>query len=436
MLLSERQTLFMNYLLERTQFPANEFREQYLANLSHRCKEYVNLASQPIHRDRKTGCIIYPKDNDFKVYIEQDNRLVPTRFNIIDLLMLECDIKSRGRYKILSPSKTLISATDISHFTYCPVGWSIAKTLQLPKLLSTQIGTSLHEQHKLLNFVPFRQSDGSVARPERDLRTRAGEVDCDACTRELFSDLAESVAVFVGTTSDDERKWYVGSDKRYVGQPDYIFFNARKDCYFVVEEKFHKIPRPPCTDLPPDWCATHNYDPDAIERTRQSTVFYDNHLNQLRSYIYGIRDYGPLYGYLVYWRYFFEQHESYDEPSAYNLHIEQVRSRKVSGKNDGDRNALRSVYSQIRTVMSIGGGTFNPEQRSPTRCAGCVHSVLCGHKTGRYDAYSFPYDRSYLNTKRVPFPEELRKQRDEKTEDKEDPNHSAGHYGSPNANGG
>jgi hypothetical protein len=403
MYISERQTLFMNYLLERMQFPTSEFREQYLEHLSRHCKEYVNLASQSIRRDSKTGEVVYPRDHYFKQYSEQDARLIPTRFNIIDLLLLECDIKSRGRYKTLSPSNTSISATDISNFTFCPVGWSIAKTFQLPKILSTQVGASMHEQHKLLNFVPFRQPDGSVFRPVRDLRGPAAEVDCDSCTKELFSDLSESVAVFVGTPSgDDDRKWYVGTDNRFIGQPDYIFFNPRKDRHFVVEEKFQMIPRPPRTDLPPDWCVMHGYDPDAIERARQKTLFYDNHFNQLCSYIYGIRDHGALYGYLVYWRYYFE-----NVRAGYKLHIEQVRSRKASGTNDGDRNALRNIYSQIRNAMSSGGGPFNSSRRSPSRCAGCVQSVLCAHKTGRYDSYTFPYDRKYLQTKHVPFPEEL-----------------------------
>jgi hypothetical protein len=428
---SDRQTLFMNYLLERMQFPSSDFREKYLERLSRYCKEYVNLASKPILRDPKTGEIVYPKDHAFKQYSEQDDRLIPTRFNIIDLLFLECDLKSKGRYKTLSPSKTSISATDISNFTYCPVGWSIAKTFQLPKLLSTRVGSSMHEQHKLLNFVPSRQPDGSVLRPDRDLRSRAEEVDCDSCTKELFSDLAESVAVFVGTPSDNEdRKWYVGSDNRFIGQPDYIFFNPRKNRHFVVEEKFQKIPRPPRTDLETAWCEGHGYDPDAIERARQRTLFHDNHLNQLRSYIYGIRDHGVLYGYLVYWRYYFEQQVPSDEQSAYKLHIEQMRSREISGTNDSDRNALNNIYSQIKNAMSSGGGPFSPARRSSATCAGCVQSVLCAHKTGRYDAYTFPYDRKCLQTKHVPFPEELRKPKD-----KENPNQSVDHDGSPAADG-
>jgi CRISPR/Cas system-associated exonuclease Cas4 (RecB family) len=420
--LSERQTLFLNYLLEQLQFPPSDFRERYLENLSRRCREYVNLAAQPIRRDPKTGGIVYPEDHDFKKYDVQDDRLIPTRFEIIDMLLLELDIKSKGRYTTLSPSMTSISATDISQFTYCPVGWSIAKTFQLPKLLSTQVGSSMHEQYRLLKFVAFRQPDGNVLRPDCDLRSRAAEVNCDSCTKELFSDLAESVAVFVGTPSHvDDRKWYVGSDNRFVAQPDYIFFNPRKRHYFVVEEKFHMIPRPPRTDFSTDWCKTHGYDPRAIERTRQTTKFYDNHLNQLRSYIYGIRDHGVLYGYLVYWRYYFEQNESVDQVSAYKLHIEQVRSRRVSGTNDADRNALRNVYSQIMHAMSNGRGPFSPDRRSPSRCAGCVHSVLCAHKTGRFDAYAFPYDRNCLQTRRVPFPEELRKHAHAEDEDDEHP---------------
>lgn len=408
--ISYRQKLFMDYLLERLQFPSSDFREKYLEYLEARCKDYINLAAQPIRRDQKTGDIVYPKDHDFKQYSEQDDRLIPTRFNIVDLLLLECDIKSKGTYATLTPSKTAISATDISHFTYCPVAWSIAKSFELPKFISTRIGSSMHEQHRLLKFVSSRQSDGSVLRPEHNLRSRAAMLNCDSCSNELFRELAESQAVFVGTTSDDgDRKWYVGSDNRFIGQPDYIFFNPRNKCYFVVEEKFHKIPRPPPTKLSKAWCEEHKYDPVAVERQRQKTEFYDNHLNQLRSYIYGIRDYGVLYGYLVYWRYYLEKDESSYEPSAYKLHVDQVRSCRISGTNDADRNALRDVYTQIKNSMKFGGGPFSPDRRSPLRCAGCVHSILCAHKTGRHDAYTFPYDRNCMQTIRVPFPEALQK---------------------------
>jgi hypothetical protein len=204
MIFSHKQKLFLDYLLERLQFPSGEFRQRYLQYLAKRSKEFVTLASKPIERDHKTGDIIYPKDNEFKAYVEQDNRLLPTRFSLIDLLMLECDIKAKRQYNQLNPSTTLISATDISHFTYCPVGWSIAKTYQLTKLMSTQIGTSLHEQHKLIHFVRLQQPDGLDLPAESDFRSRTSELNFDSGGKELFRDLADSVAVFVGTPNEGE----------------------------------------------------------------------------------------------------------------------------------------------------------------------------------------------------------------------------------------
>lgn len=54
-------------------------------------------------------------------------------------------------------------------------------------------------------------------------------------------------------------------------------------------------------------------------------------------------------------------------------------------------------------------GDFDRNSMSPIKCAGCVQGVLCGHKTGKFDKFTYPYHRKYLQTKKVPFPEELKK---------------------------
>jgi hypothetical protein len=404
--------LFRDYLLDRLQFPAGDFREQYLDQLGKRWRDLLPLASKPIEYSKETRGVVFPEDHGFKEYIERDGRLLPTRFNLIDMLMLECDIRHKRKYRTLPPSQTSISATDMAGFTYCPVGWAISKTFKLPKQMSAAVGTACHEKHKLEHFVRTPQVDGEYTQAERNLSGYTSELDCDAGAKALFRDLADSVPVFVGTSCDgEERKWFTGRDGRYVGQPDYIFFNRKTKRHFVVEEKFQMIRKPARRDLSAVWCATHGYDPDAIDRERQRAVFFRNHLNQLRSYVYGIPDYGPLYGYLVYWRYWLR--DSYmrdDEPSS-AVQIEQARVRKISGCNDADRNEIKGVYRQITTAMREGGGEFDASCRSPAKCAGCVQSVLCGHKTGRFDRYTFPYDRKYLRTQRVPFPEELRKEK-------------------------
>lgn len=272
----------MNYLLERLEFSPGKFREQYLENLSLRCSEFVKLAAKPIRYDPESGDIIYPKDDGFKNYIEQDGFFIPERFNIVDLLLLECDIKSRGNFKFLFPSKTIISATDISNYTYCPVAWSIAKTYQLPKSASALIGSSMHEQFKLLHYVRSQKPSGDILQAEYDLQNQTEIIDSDSCSEELFKNLSESVAVFIGTSvKSDEKQYFYGTDGRYIGQPDYIFYNPRKNFYFAVEEKFHMIPKSPRYDFTVEWCEAHGYDPEAIDKKRQNVQFYDNHLNQL-----------------------------------------------------------------------------------------------------------------------------------------------------------
>jgi hypothetical protein len=96
--LTDRQQLFFDYLLERLDFLPDSFLQEYIKALFFHCQDFLYMAAKPIEKEKNTDEIIYPADHKYKEYIVQDRWFVPTKFNIIDLLMLECDFKYKHKY--------------------------------------------------------------------------------------------------------------------------------------------------------------------------------------------------------------------------------------------------------------------------------------------------------------------------------------------------
>ncbi len=398
--LSEKQIIFLDYILLQLQLLPGVYRDNYIKHLEKRYKDFKHLLAKKIDRN-DNGEIKYPTDHKFKKYTVENNLLYPSKFNIVDVLMLEYNIKKKRQYIKLQQNSNVISASDISNFTYCPVSWSISKSYKLPRSEAAQIGTSLHQDHKLINYSKLAQSV-NIDRSWHSPTTKMRKFNLNFEAEEMINDISNSVVVYAGLSQEDKETHYFKGKDIYVGQPDYIFFNFKTKKYFAVEEKFHMIPKEPQNDLPEHWCREHNYNPDEINKTRNRILFYENHLNQLRSYIYGIQDYDISYGYLAYWRYTFA-----NNATSYTTSIEQLRVKKINKDDEYNRQALIGVYKKIKKAMKVGGGEFDISKLSPSKCVGCVNYILCGHKTQHFKEYSFPYSSEYMMTKIVPFPEEL-----------------------------
>jgi hypothetical protein len=414
--LSQKQEIFLDYLIKKLNFKDDEFLRHYLDQLTRRITEFSYIFAKQIEVDEKSGRYNYPDDHIFKEYVEQDNLFIPTKLNIIDILLQERDVREERQYIIKKPSKHAISATDIKNYTYCPISFAISNSFQIKKPLTTQIGSEFHQQHRLLNFISYKKVDQKYYPLSRKIKDIISEVDLDSTSIELLDDLSESVAIFVDSSEyNSELKYFKGKHERYVGKPDYIFYNQRSNRYYVVEEKFQHIPREPIWDLPQEWTLSHNYNPTHINELRKTTIFYANHMNQLMSYISEISQYDLSYGYLVYWRYIVEN----DEDKSSNTRIstkkvDQIRSTKIDFTDKDYILSVEDIYKKIDQTMNDSGGSFDRNIISPAKCAGCAVRVLCGHKTGQYDEYTYPYSEKYIKTKYVPFPEELiRKNRDE-----------------------
>lgn len=304
--------------------------------------------------------------------------------NIIDEIQLK---KSKSSIKKISPSN-FISATDISNFSYCPVSYSIHKSFEIEKpsgIEYTEIGTNFHEQLRLIPKTNFKQYEES-----------------DRLYNDVINIIRASRIVFCGHNEDIR----VFRNEKFIGTPDYIFQDPAGQ-YFVVEEKFHRKHDPEkvsSTEIMNDNCGILEIDEEAeLERKKWKEFegyFFQNHILQVLSYIKNITDYKIDYGYLIYWYYDFENEQPY---------IHKVVTKKINLDTETDT-LLNSSVELIERFISNKQIEFLSDKLNMKKCAGCVVNKYCGHKNGRFNILTIPYDLNFLNLYYVEFPPDLKRQ--------------------------
>ena len=99
------------------------------------------------------------------------------------------------------------------------------------------IGESFHKKYKLLDFTPFIDSAGKKGKAIKNKKLIDDRIIYYHDANVLMQDISDSTAVYVGAPNREMQfDYFIGEDKTYVGQPDYIFFNKKTKKYFVVEE--------------------------------------------------------------------------------------------------------------------------------------------------------------------------------------------------------
>lgn len=367
---SDKQLALRDYLIQRLGFQNQEFLEKYLESLGYSSRYYKNYRA------------IYPdegeeidEDNPPKDYFSFDGeKWVPDRYTIIDYLIDEYALKKGGKATLVNKdenNENLISATDLSTYSFCPVSYSISKSLVVEVTTSAERGTSLHEESRLINRKIRRKDELEGDEEEYDYNTKQLVNDEN---RELFEDIKNSRLIYSGH-EENEKKYFINSKGNFVGQPDYVFEkpNGKK---FIVEEKFKR------------------------EKWDVQQLFFHNHQIQLYSYIYGLDEFDADYGYLVYWYY----DASYGDYNVTDCKIKRLSKSKKA------RYYLNQVFSSLTKFKSSNEVDFNPRILKPNKCANCVVNRYCGHKTGRFEKLKYPYSLEYHKTWYAAYPEILKKE--------------------------
>ena len=375
--MTDKQIILRDYLLKRLGFEESDFKNEYINFLEEIAFIHKGIAS------------IAEKDWDesnpkqFYYYDFENERYLPERFTIIDFLIWEYKLKKERNFQTVENKSDFISATDLANFTYCPVGYSIGKSFEVPKNQLAEIGTKKHEEHRLINSI-HKQLDRREDLTDKDtdnekVDNSKFDIFINSDTKPFFNDIVNSELVFSGhSVKSDKQKYFINKEKGFIGQPDYIFKND-KGKHFVVEEKFKR------------------------QKESNQNNFFRNHKVQLASYIYFLNQYQIDYGYLVYWLY-----EYYNK----ELKIENCKVLKIS-RTQGAESFLTTAHNSVVAFNQKKYLNINFNELSAKKCANCVYVLICGHKNLRKNQVSLPYQWSYFNLFRAEYPQELKNTPDE-----------------------
>lgn len=404
---TDRQLLYLNYLLDQLNFEKldvfddNNFTAKYIGSLIKTYNSFKIIGScEPIvvlyNNKEKT----IPKDAfpDFK-YLFNGLIYEIDSFSIFNYLKLEINIKQKKKYHIRNDiNLSFISATDISNFTFCPVNYSISKTLYYRSLESTINGAKKHEE-SLINKIVNKNNIQFI--PQETYGRINKDIELDENYIQLKKILCDFEVIYSGHLQDSVNKVFRSAKGKFIGQPDFILKNKKTNETVVLEEKYQFIPKEFFSFGSDEY---YNRLEEEIDEKRNKKHFYQNHINQVSSYLYGISDFKIDYGILVYWKY--EIHDNYQI-------ISKCFFTKID-KNEDNRTKLNKIYKDILDLNTIKVLKFDTNKRSPSKCASCVNNYLCAHKTGKFDKLTIPYDLDYLKiSKDVPFPEDLKKNENE-----------------------
>jgi hypothetical protein len=272
--LSIKQKEFRDRLLLRLGFINGEIMESY--------KDSLFAFSQ---RTRRTKDFTYVNNKT------EEEVTIEVPFNVLDFLLEEFKLKQNRKWQLKLEKGTAISATDLANFTFCPASYSIANTFEVENTLEMEIGTEQHERQWLL------LSHDDISNNIKTFKEHGFYVQ-DVCyvdeeNLQFFEDIRNSKVLYSGHKNNSQKVFF-SKNKKFVGQPDYVF-QTKEGVSFIVEEKF--------------------------QHSKEAINYFKNHKVQLASYLYGLEEFNAQYGYLVYWQYSWENHRQVVKCKVYKIQI-------------------------------------------------------------------------------------------------------------------
>ncbi len=370
---SEKQQAYVNYLLTRLGFRFGGELDEYIEKLASVARIHRNIrAIWPVAGDEGNN----PPD----YYWWDGEKYLPERYTLVDFLIDEYNLKRKKEYEINRNIRDHISATDLSDFTFCPIGFSIGKSFETTRLTTAETGIKLHENCRLGKRMDleFEKPDDRPVDSEDKEDKISSHIDEE--NEAFFNEIRTSELIYSGHSSNSEsKKFFRNEELNFLGQPDYVFRNARGEV-FIVEEKFKR------------------------EKHNGFDAFFRNHKVQLASYIYYLNHFNAKYGYLVYWMY---------DYADYGISYDRCKVLKLI-RSDGTSSFLKSAYEGVKSFKQNRFYDLSNRMLYLKKCASCVYCMYCGHKNGRKKQVTLPYQRSFHDLFPAVYPEILkRKDQDE-----------------------
>lgn len=404
---SEKQFALIKFFLLKLNFLEEEFSindsftKKYLDNLNKTYTQFKNIGNCT---DEKSLMPYFKYSYDGNIYRIDE-------FTLINYLQLELKIKESKDFIIQNNVNLKItSATDIANYTYCPVSYSISKSFTTKKIESAEIGTEKHSD-SYINKLVKEKSEYTGETKNADFEYNEFDLNYDENFIEL-KELLKDYEILYSGHNENVVKYFKNDKGNFVGQPDFILKNIITNEIIVVEEKYQFIP-----SVIKDY--SHNYYDstkaaeaeityerimEGINEKRNKNYFYKNHINQVKSYLYGISEYPINNAILIYWKYEIKENMKI---------VTKCYFKKIDKSQEKiDRDELNDIFKQIKKVNTDGKINFN--FKNPLKCAACVNNFLCGHKTGKFEYFTIPYKLEFIEiNNKVPFPDILKKTKDD-----------------------
>ncbi len=367
---NDTQKIYLNYLLNKLNFEniSNNFNFNFINHLQSSVHRYKKLGDCSRKEIIYNGEKLYIPENGSTTVLYKDNG---TYFEVLQLsifhyLQLEIDIKHKRLYSRIDHLSNKISATDISNFTFCPANYAISKSLLYRNIQETEKGNELHEKSLLKKLL--NKSDNSIS-------SEGGLDNLNHSDSYLkLKKLIDNCEVLYSGHSV-KSQLFESSNGQFIGKPDFVIRDKMNGEIFVIEEKYQ-------------------FSNNDVNKNR----FYESHINQVLSYIYGIKEHQISFGVLVNWKYASDDYG--------NIFLHECYFRKVE-RSIRSRDKLNRIYTQIRNFNKNGTIKFEESNRKPNKCANCVNNFLCGHKTGKFNNLTLPYKEEFLKINNVIKPKEI-----------------------------
>ncbi|MCC5906207.1 MAG: hypothetical protein JJU13_08380 [Balneolaceae bacterium] len=362
--LSDKQYVFAKFMLERIGFSDPKKIDSYINKLESIYGKYLYHL-----RPGKYG---YYKHHYYSnsECIEQLLKEMEIKKEPAEIKNLDCNI-----------NRSKISATDLSNFQFCPASYSLSKSFEIefPTNEDERLaGIDLHEKLRLIDQpVPEYYEDYQYFSPK-------------VMPNESIDKIRSCELIYSGHS--DDYTTFKNEEKKYVGQPDYIFKDPNGD-HFIVEEKYRY--------LNPGKFSDFNEKEYKKYLNKIKYKFHKNHIVQIKSYIDYIKEYNIEYGVLIYW--FYKLSENYNRdiyPYVHDVSIKVIYNNEFEILLNRTHNKLLDFISNQRMRF--------PTPTNPNKCAACVVNKYCSHKTDNYNELKLPYDKNDIQLKYIPFPDELK----------------------------
>jgi hypothetical protein len=274
----------------------------------------------------------------------------------IDVLVREIEIKEKIEIKNIDYEK-YISATDLASFNFCKASYSIANSFLIPYLnnySNIEEGTELHNELRLLykkKYFGFK--DDNI-------------YNFSNHQKKFLKKIKSCELLFKG--HKDENHFFINDEKKYIGQPDYIFLDPNNDI-FIVEEKYHYKSRDRAI----------KYSNNIKFKNKD---FFDNNLIQLQSYIDYIKEYDVKYGVLINWYYYINEDE---DIIIYDFTFKILRKNQKS-------ELLEATYNELMNFRNDKSIDFD-KNVNLNKCVNCSVVDYCFHKTKNKTILELPYNK-------------------------------------------